>query len=142
VNHLRSSLQDTQEHIKSTLSKTSPPRIAAFYRYGVELLYWVSLVVQSWVEHYKKKGKKEKKEWVKSSLEPFIAALHDLDTLASLPFPDYVVPEHTDTFVDTLQKELQLGAVSREIHASHKQSHATMTVIIATRAKALASIKL
>eukprot|EP00026_Physarum_polycephalum_P000828 Phypoly_transcript_00829.p1 GENE.Phypoly_transcript_00829~~Phypoly_transcript_00829.p1 ORF type:complete len:861 (+),score=124.38 Phypoly_transcript_00829:1022-3604(+) len=142
VNNLCSSLQNAQEHIKSTICQMSSPRITVFYRYGVELLCWVSLVVHSWVEHYKKKAKKEKKEWVKTTLEPFITALHDLDTtLASFPFQDYQVPEHTNTF-DTLQKELQLGAVLREINASHKQSHATLATIITTRAKALSTIKL
>jgi hypothetical protein len=143
VHSLSSLLQETLEHIK-VLNMTSP-QITAFYHFGVELLCWVLLVVQSWVENQKKKNKKEKREWLKSALEPFIITLHDVNTtLATLSFQDYKAQDQTDVFPTETTKELQSGVdtVAREINTSHKQSHTTFAAILSTRLKVLTSLKL
>lgn len=143
VNTLRTSLQETHEHIKATLSKGETAHIPAYHRFGVELLSWVAVVVQSWVEQQKKKSKKEKKEWVKATLEPFITSLHELNTtLASLPFPEHKGQENSGIFAD-LPKELQgmIDQVPREVNTSHKQSQVILSAVIERRAKLLASLK-
>ena len=128
------------------VNEASSTQIAASYHFGVELLSWVSLVVQSWVEHQKKKSRKDKKEWVKATLEPFINKLHDLSTtLATLQFQEYKAQgEHTSIFATDTLKEIQpfVGVVARDINSSRKQSQATLTSIITTRAKVLVSLKI
>lgn len=138
-------MQETSELVKTIYQSANggDKRIPALYRFGVEVLGWVTIVAQFWVEQQKKKSKKEKRgEWTKA-IEPFVAAVLEITTTLStyaLQEPQFKNMQEGELKEIIMQGPLE--TVKQEVLNSHKQSHSNISGILASRAKVLKSASL
>lgn len=136
-------LQQIHEHTQANHN------IYQLYRFGVELILWTTVVVQAWVEQHKKTKKGKQQQSRKAILEPLISSIHELTTKISQqqqdPAQENSAADSKDLFeVEDMPKELKTGLESavKDIAASRKQSLASATALIASRAKIFATLHL
>lgn len=135
---LRSLLQETYNNIKTTLeSAQNQQQITGLYRFGVELLGWVTIIAQFWVDHQKKKTKKEKRgEWTKA-IEPFVTAALELTTSLSTLIPQEPQHKEVPEFLNTKELQAALETVKQEVSNSHKSSQSSIAGLLSSRSKML-----
>lgn len=135
-------LQQTHTHIKSHINESPSQHntISQHYRFGVEIITWVTLALQSWVDHQKKTKKGKHSAWVKATLDPFLTAAHTITTELTTPTLQALTLQDASPVFSEEELRNKVDAVVKEVAGSQKQSHSTITALVTARGKILTSL--
>ncbi len=125
-------------HVKGAVDQALPHSPILLHRFGVELHYWVILIVLCWIEQ--KRIKKIRKDWFKATVEPVVQGLQTSITELSTTVTKEIPPINCEVFNQETHKEIQnhVAAAVKEVVNSHQVSHGNVVAILNARLKTLA----